>query len=139
MPYSRRLARTTLGAYISDMNMRRSAMWLSLSFALSWSCGGTSAGIGGGAGGGTAGAVGTAGAAAVLSVAGGCKLQGCSYGSYCNKDSGYCDTRKCTDPEGCPPGTVCNEGMNRCQEPGPPNTPNDFLPQDSVNHPPGQN
>ena len=84
------------------------------------------------------GAAATAGAAAVLwAVGGGCKLQGCPYGSYCNKDSGFCEAKRCS--EGCPDGTVCNEGLDRCQVAPPPKTPNDFLPQDSVLAPPGQN
>ena len=142
MPYSRRLARRTLGAYISDMDMRTTALALCLSFPVWMGCGGASPSVGSPAqgGAGPGGAVATAGvAAAVFTVAGGCKLQGCPYGSYCNADRGFCDVRKCSDPEGCPPGTVCNEGMDRCQAPGPPNTPNDFLPQDSAAAPLGQN
>jgi hypothetical protein len=84
-----------------------------------------------------AGAGGTAAAAAVLWVAGGgCKLQGCPYGSFCNKDTGLCEAKRCS--EGCPDGTVCNEGLDRCQMAPPPSTPNDFLPQDSKLAPPGQ-
>lgn len=67
-------------------------------------------------------------AAAMWAVGGGCKLQGCPYGSYCNKNTGFCDTRRCSD--GCPEGTVCNEGLNRCQGPQPASPPNDFLPSD---------
>lgn len=123
--------------------MRTSALALGLSLSLWMGCGGASPSLGGGPGQGGAGAGGaaaTAGVAAVVfAVGGGCKLQGCPYGSYCNADSGFCDVRKCTDPSGCPPGTICNEGMNRCQAPGPPSTPNDFLPQDSAAAPPGQN
>lgn len=74
-------------------------------------------------------AAGTAGAAAVLSVVGGCKLQNnCPYGSFCNHDTGFCVTRTCA--EGCPSNAVCNEGLNRCQDPAPPRTPTDKLPQD---------
>src|SRR5688572_8458815 len=55
----------------------------------------------------------TAIAAGTLWLAGGgCRLQGCPYGSYCNKETGYCDVRKCED--GCPDGTICNEGLGRC-------------------------
>lgn len=84
-----------------------------------------------------AGAVVTAIAAGTLWAAGGgCRLQGCPYGSYCNQKSGYCDVRSCE--QGCPEGTVCNEGLGRCQAPPPPHTPNDFLPQDNkANLPPG--
>lgn len=90
-------------------------------------------------GSGTAGdAVINAAAAATLWVAaGGCKLQGCPYGSYCNEKTGYCDTRKCS--EGCPPMTVCNEGLDRCQQPPIAKTPTDRLPQDDkIANPPGQ-
>jgi hypothetical protein len=74
-------------------------------------------------------AAGTAGAAAVLSVVGGCKLQNnCPYGSFCNHDTGFCVTRTCA--EGCPGNTVCNEGLNRCQDPPPARPPSDRLPQD---------
>jgi hypothetical protein len=85
------------------------------------------------------GAVATAAAAAAIWAAGGgCKLQGCPYGSYCNENTGFCDVRKCSDAGGCPDGTVCNEGLDRCQMAPPPNTPNDFLPQDNVlTAPPG--
>src|SRR5690349_13123256 len=56
----------------------------------------------------------TAVAAGVLwAVGGGCKLQGCPYGSYCNQKTGFCDVRKCS--EGCPDFTICNEGLGRCQ------------------------
>jgi hypothetical protein len=68
-------------------------------------------------------------------VAGGCRLQGCPYGSYCNQQTGYCDVRKCE--QGCPDGTICNEGLGRCQAPPPPKVPNDFLPQDDKRIPPG--
>jgi hypothetical protein len=85
----------------------------------------------------------TAGAAVVTAiaagtlwlVAGGCRLQGCPYGSYCNPQTGYCDVRKCE--QGCPDGTICNEGLGRCQAPPPPKVPNDFLPQDDKRVPPG--
>jgi hypothetical protein len=85
------------------------------------------------------GAVVTAVAAGTLWLAGGgCRLQGCPYGSYCNQKTGYCDVRKCE--LGCPDGTVCNEGLGRCQAPPPPSTPNDFLPQDNaIKRPPGTN
>lgn len=69
-------------------------------------------------------------AAAVAQVAVGCKFQGCPYGSYCNKETRFCEQRKCG--AGCPAGTICNEGLNLCQAPPPPNTPNDFLPQDNA-------
>lgn len=73
----------------------------------------------------------TAVAAGVLwAVGGGCKLQGCPYGSYCNQKTGFCDVRKCS--EGCPDFTVCNEGLGRCQAPPPPNPPTDFLPEDNL-------
>jgi hypothetical protein len=86
-----------------------------------------------------------AGAAVITAIAagtlwlagGGCRLQGCPYGSYCNKETGYCDVRKCKD--GCPEGTICNEGLGRCQAPPPPKVPNDFLPQDDARNPPGNN
>lgn len=83
------------------------------------------------------GAAGTAAAAGVIWAAGGgCRLQGCPYGSYCNRDTGLCDVRKCS--QGCPSGTVCNEGLDRCQGPSPANTPNDRLPQDDrIRNPPG--
>lgn len=82
-------------------------------------------------------AVATAIAAGTLWAAGGgCRLQGCPYGSYCNQKSTFCDVRKCG--EGCPEGTVCNEGLGRCQAPPPASPPNDFLPQDNkANLPPG--
>lgn len=73
----------------------------------------------------------TAVAAGVLwAVGGGCKLQGCPYGSYCNQKTGFCDVRKCS--EGCPALTVCNEGLGRCQAPPPANPPTDFLPEDNL-------
>lgn len=73
----------------------------------------------------------TAVAAGVLwAVGGGCKLQGCPYGSYCNQKTGFCDVRKCS--EGCPDFTVCNEGLGRCQAPPPANPPTDFLPEDNL-------
>jgi hypothetical protein len=76
-----------------------------------------------------AGAALTAVAAGVLWAAGGgCRLQGCPYGSYCNKDSGFCDVRRCS--LGCPADTVCNEGLDRCQVKPPARAPNDLLPQD---------
>jgi len=79
----------------------------------------------------------TAAAAGVVWAAGGgCRLQGCPYGSYCNQDTGLCDVKKCS--EGCPSGTVCNEGLDRCQAPAPASTPNDRLPQDDlIRNPPG--
>lgn len=91
------------------------------------------------AGGAAAGAAVTAGAAAVIwAVGGGCRLQGCPYGSFCNRKSGFCEVRTCA--QGCPEGTVCNEGLDRCQAPSPPQTPNDFLPQDdAIQNPPGTN
>ena len=76
-----------------------------------------------------AGAALTAVAAGVVWAAGGgCRLQGCPYGSFCNEDSGFCDVRRCS--QGCPPDTVCNEGLDRCQMRPPPQTPTDRLPQD---------
>jgi len=91
----------------------------------------------GGQSGSAAGAAITAAAAGTLWVAGGgCRLQGCPYGSYCNQKSAFCDVRSCAD--GCPEGTVCNEGLGRCQEPARASPPNDFLPQDNkANLPPG--
>ncbi|HEY6878623.1 MAG TPA: hypothetical protein VI299_11425 [Polyangiales bacterium] len=84
-----------------------------------------------------AGAAATAGAAAVLSVVAGCKVQNnCGYGAYCNHDTGYCVVRKCS--EGCPGHAVCNEGLDRCQDPPPPRVPSDRLPQDDrLANPPG--
>ncbi len=67
--------------------------------------------------------------AAMWALGKGCNMQGCPYGSYCNHESGFCDTRRCQD--GCPESTACNEGLNRCQDPPPPSVPNDFLPSDS--------
>jgi hypothetical protein len=94
-------------------------------------CGGSST-----AGAPAAGAVVTAVAAGVLwASAGGCKLQGCPYGTYCDKKSGFCEVHKCS--EGCPDGTVCNEGLDRCQAPGPGAVPSDRLPQDDkIRNPP---
>lgn len=66
--------------------------------------------------------------AALWAVGKGCNMQGCPYGSYCNKATGFCDTRTCL--EGCPENTTCNEGLNRCQDPAPASPPSDFLPQD---------
>jgi hypothetical protein len=75
-------------------------------------------------------------AGAVWAAGGGCKLQGCPYGSYCNQKTGFCDVRKCS--EGCPDDTICNEGLGRCQAVPPPKVPNDFLPQDDKRlSPPG--
>jgi hypothetical protein len=74
-------------------------------------------------------------AGAIWAVGGGCRLQGCPYGSYCNQKSGFCDVRRCD--QGCPEGTVCNEGLGRCQASTPLATPNDFLPQDDARMPPG--
>lgn len=92
---------------------------------------------GGGQGGSPGLAAATALAAGTLWAAGGgCRLQGCPYGSYCNQKSTFCDVRRCG--EGCPEGTVCNEGLGRCQEPARASPPNDFLPQDNkANLPPG--
>jgi hypothetical protein len=78
-----------------------------------------------------------AGGAAVTAVAagvvwaagGGCRLQGCPYGSFCDESSGFCEVRRCS--QGCPPDTVCNEGLDRCQMRPPASTPNDNLPQDN--------
>lgn len=82
------------------------------------------------------GAIATAIAAGALwAVGGGCRLQGCPYGSYCDQKTGYCAVRKCS--EGCPPGTVCNEGLGRCQAAPPAQAPSDFLPQDNALLPPG--
>jgi hypothetical protein len=83
-----------------------------------------------------AGAAATAIAAgAVWAMGGGCRFQGCPYGSYCNQKSGFCDVRRCD--QGCPEGTICNEGLGRCQASPPPAVPNDFLPQDDARLPPG--
>jgi hypothetical protein len=69
------------------------------------------------------------GVAQALGVVAGCKLQNnCGYGAYCNHETGFCVVRKCT--EGCPSNTVCNEGLDRCQDAPPPRTPSDRLPQD---------
>jgi hypothetical protein len=75
--------------------------------------------------------------AMTLGVIAGCKLQNnCGYGAYCNHDTGFCVVRKCS--EGCPGNAVCNEGLDRCQDPPPPRTPSDQLPQDSkINNLPG--
>ena len=95
-------------------------------------CGGASGAEAGNA----AGAVGNVVAASVLwAAAGGCKLQGCPYGTYCDKNSGFCEVHKCS--EGCPQGTVCNEGLDRCQAPAPASPPSDRLPQDDkIRNPP---
>lgn len=79
----------------------------------------------------------TAAAAGVLWAAGGgCRLQGCPYGTYCNEKTGFCEVRKCA--QGCPDGTVCNEGLDRCQAAPPARAPSDFLPQDNkIQNPPG--
>jgi hypothetical protein len=76
-------------------------------------------------------------AGAVWAVGGGCRFQGCPYGSYCNQKTGFCDVRRCD--QGCPVDTVCNEGLGRCQASPPPAVPNDFLPQDDARLPPGSN
>ena len=57
----------------------------------------------------------------------GCRIQGCGYGAYCNAQ-GYCEERECS--KGCPEGTTCNEGLNRCQSPPPPRQKGDRLPTD---------
>lgn len=79
----------------------------------------------------------TAAAAGVAwAVGGGCRLQGCPYGTYCDETTGFCQVRKCS--EGCPGGTVCNEGLDRCQAVPPARNPTDLLPQDNkVANPPG--
>jgi hypothetical protein len=69
-------------------------------------------------------------AGALWAVGGGCRLQGCPYGSYCNQKNGFCEVRKCS--EGCPDDTICNEGLDRCQVAPPPNPPTDFLPEDNL-------
>lgn len=74
-------------------------------------------------------------AGAVWAAGGGCRMQGCPYGSYCNRKSGFCEVRKCS--QGCPEDTICNEGLGRCQAPPPPNPPNDFLPEDNAARPLG--
>jgi hypothetical protein len=67
--------------------------------------------------------------ASTLGVVAGCKLQNnCGYGSYCNHETGFCESRKCS--QGCPGSTVCNEGLDRCQDPPPARTPSDRLPVD---------
>jgi hypothetical protein len=78
----------------------------------------------------------TAVAAGVIWAAGGgCRLQGCPYGSFCNQESGFCDVRRCA--QGCPADTICNEGLNRCQARPPPRIPSDRLPQDDkISNPP---
>jgi len=83
-----------------------------------------------------AGAAITAVAAGVVWAAGGgCKLQGCPYGSYCDTASGFCEVRKCS--QGCPADTVCNEGLDRCQVAPPAAPPSDLLPEDNLlTHPP---
>jgi hypothetical protein len=43
-------------------------------------------------------------AGAMWAAGGGCRLQGCPYGSYCNQKTGFCDVRRCN--EGCPDGTI---------------------------------
>ena len=68
-------------------------------------------------------------AGVIWATGGGCRLQGCPYGSFCSADSGFCQVRKCS--EGCPPGSVCNEGLDRCQAAAPARVPNDFLPTDN--------
>jgi hypothetical protein len=68
-------------------------------------------------------------------AAGGCRLQGCPYASFCDEKSGFCEVRKCM--EGCPAMTVCNEGMDRCQAPPPAQAPTDLLPQDDRRNLPG--
>jgi len=100
-------------------------------------CGGANtAGSGDGVAVSAAGAGITAAAAGALWVAGGgCRLQGCPYGTYCDEKNGLCDVRRCS--EGCPDGTVCNEGLDRCQAPSPPAPPNDFLPTDDKRLLPG--
>lgn len=81
-------------------------------------------------------AITAAAAGAVWAAGGGCRVQDCPYGTFCDQKSGYCKVRKCS--EGCPDGTVCNEGLDRCQAAPPPRAPNDFLPQDNkVTNPPG--
>ncbi len=75
-------------------------------------------------------------AGAVWAAGGGCRLQGCPYGTYCDQKSGLCEVKKCS--EGCPEATVCNEGLDRCQAAPPAQAPNDFLPQDNrITTPPG--
>jgi len=110
--------------------------WRLAAGLLAWvasSCGGatsssTGASVAGGA------VVNATVAAAMWAVGKGCNMQGCPYGSYCNKQTGFCDTRRCS--EGCPENTVCNEGLDRCQGPQPASTPNDFLPSDQVQYTP---
>jgi hypothetical protein len=143
MPYSRQVANPAGGPTYSYMGKTLTGMlglWCALGAA---ACAGPQApgpGLNPATNTGNAGgAVVTAAAATALWAAGGgCKLQGCPYGSYCNEKTGFCDVRKCSDASGCPNGTVCNEGLDRCQAAPPPNTPNDFLPQDNVlTAPPG--
>ena len=59
-------------------------------------------------------AITTAIAAGTWVVAGGCKLQGCSYGAYCDEASGLCVAESCS--EGCPLGKHCNEDIDRCED-----------------------
>lgn len=98
-------------------------------------CGGSGASGGSGVSGPGGAAINAMAAGVLWATAGGCKLQGCPYGSYCDHKSGFCEVHKCAD--GCPDGTVCNEGLDRCQAPGPPNVPSDRLPQDDkIRNPP---
>ena len=41
-------------------------------------------------------------------------MQGCAYGTYCDKQSKVCVKKKCED--GCPTGTYCNENFGTCQD-----------------------
>lgn len=123
--------------------MRGRSAIISTVWALAWlGCGASSQGpiqpgdpgLPGGTAGGAA--ITAAAAGAIWAVGGGCRMQGCPYGTYCNDRTGYCEVRKCE--QGCPDGTVCNEGLGRCQAAPPAQTPNDFLPQDNrITHPPG--
>lgn len=130
-----------LGAIARHFGRCRHACWQLVPFAigLASGCGGsqtTSSLEGASQGQIAAGAAVTAIAAgAVWAAGGGCRLQGCPYGSYCNQKTGFCDVRRCD--EGCPDGTICNEGLGRCQASPPPSVPNDFLPQDDKRRLPG--
>ena len=76
-------------------------------------------------------AIATAVAAGVLwAAAGGCNLQGCPYGSFCEEKSGFCRVRKCS--QGCPAMTTCNEGLDLCQAPPSAQAASGFLPQNGL-------
>lgn len=121
----------------------RSSLWaLSLGATLTTACGGATLGNQNydpnQAANNYAGAGITAAVAGVAWVAGGgCRFQGCPYGSFCDNKTGYCVAQTCA--AGCPDGTVCNEGLDRCQAAPPAETPRDTLPQDDARNLPTQN